>query len=167
MNLPICYYDIVDHPMLQEIKVVNKNNLGTPIMLYYDLSKLIGKEVKHFKRDIVNDEDRFRYIYRIKDFVLDANEPSKMLVIYSTVYPEYICENKTWARELSEFFSKVDKEKYPLSKEEYRFTRLLDIDLTINNNMKKENCMKRKIKWKWLKDDNDKSNVEEEDKNDK
>ena len=68
MKLPIYYYDIVDHPMLQEIKEVNKNNLDTPIMLYYDLSKLIGKEVKHFKRDIVNDEDRFRYIYKIKDF---------------------------------------------------------------------------------------------------
>ena len=64
MKLPIYYYDITDHPMMQEIKVVNKNNLGMSIMLYYDLSKLIGKEVKHFKRDIVNDEDRFRYIYR-------------------------------------------------------------------------------------------------------
>ena len=167
MKLPIYYYDIVDHPMLQEIKEVNKNNLDTPIMLYYDLSKLIGKEVKHFKRDIVNDEDRFRYIYRIKDFVLDANEPSKILVIYSTVYPDYICENKTWARELNDFFSKVDKEKYPYSKEEYRFTRLLDIDLNITNDTINEKRMKRKIKWKWLKDNNDEPNIEEEDKNDK
>ena len=167
MKLPIYYYDIVDHPMLQEIKEVNKNNLDTPIMLYYDLSKLIGKEVKHFKRDIVNDEDRFRYIYRIKDFVLDTNEPSKILVIYSTVYPDYICENKTWARELNDFFSKVDKEKYPYSKEEYRFTRLLDIDLNITNDTINEKRMKRKIKWKWLKDNNDKPNEEEEDKNDK
>ena len=166
MNLPTYYYDIVDHPMLQEIKVVNKNNLDTPIMFYYDLSKLIGKEVKHFKRDIVNDEDRFRYIYRIKDFVLDANELSKILVIYSTVYPDYICENKTWARELNEFFSKVDKEKYPYSKEEYRFTRLLNIDLTITSNMIDEKCMKRKIKWKWVKDNNDKL-TSDEDKNDK
>ena len=153
--------------MLQEIKVVNKNNLGTPIMLYYDLSKLIGKEVKHFKRDIVNDEDRFRYIYRIKDFVLDANDPSKIFVIYSTVYPDHICENATWARELGDFFSKVDKEKYPYSKEEYRFTRLLDIDLNITDDTINEKRMKRKIKWKWLKDDNDEPNIEEEDKNDK
>ena len=162
------FHKIINHQKVdKEIKVVNKNNLGTPIMLYYDLSKLIGKEVKHFKRDIVNDEDRFRYIYRIKDFVLDANEPSKILVIYSTVYSDYICENKTWARELGDFFSKVDKEKYPYSKEEYRFTRLLDIDLNITDDTINEKRMKRKIKWKWLKDDNDEPNIEEEDKNDK
>lgn len=152
MRLPIYYYDIVDHPMLQEIKEIDKINLNTTIY-FYNISKLIGKEVKHF---IANDEDILRYTYRIKDFVLDANNPSKILVIYSTVYPEYICENKTWARELSEFFSKVDKEKYPFSKEEYRFTRLLDIDLTITNNAINKKYMKRKIKWKWLKDDNDK-----------
>ena len=167
MNLPIYYYDIVDHPMLQEIKVVNKNNLGTPIMLYYDLSKLIGKEVKHFKRDIINDEDKLRYVYRIKDFVLDANDPSKTLVMYSTVYSDHICEYATWARELGDFFSKVDKEKYPYSKEEYRFTELLDIDLNITDDTINEKRMKRKIKWKWLKDDNDEPNIEEEDKNDK
>ena len=131
----------------------------------YELSNLIGTIVKHFKRDIVNDEDRLRYIYRIKDFVLDANEPSKILVIYSTIYPEYICENKIWARELCEFFSKVDKEKYPFSKEEYRFTRLLNIDLTITSNMIDEKHVKRKIKWKWLKDNN--KPTSEEDKNDK
>lgn len=147
MNLPIYYYDITDHPMLQEIKEVYKNKIGMPIMLYYNLSKLIGKEVKHFKRDIENDEDKFRYIYRIKDFILDANDPSKILVIYSTVYPDYICENKTWARELSEFFSKVDKEKYPYSKEEYRFTRLLNMEI--------------------VKDDNNEFTVKEENKNEK
>ena len=135
MNLPIYYYDLVDHPILKEIKEITKVNLNTTIP-FYNLSKLIGKEVKHFKRDIVNDEDRLRYIYRIDNFVLDAKEPSKILVIYSTVYPEYICENKTWARELSDFFSKVDKEKYPYSKEEYRFTRLLNFKLDIK--VKKE-----------------------------
>lgn len=152
MNLPIYYYDIADHPMLQEIKEIKKVNLNTKIY-FYNISKLIGKEVKHFKRDIIDDEDKLRYVYRIKDFVLDANDPSKILVIYSTAYPDYICENATWARELSEFFSKVDKEKYPYSKEEYRFTRLLDIDLTITSDTKNEKRIKRKIKWKWLKDD--------------
>ena len=124
MKLPILYYDLVNHPMLEEIKVLNTNSSKIPVYLYYDLSSLIGKRVKHFKRDIVNDENVLRYIYIIKDFVLDANDPAKILVIYSTVYPEYICENKTWARELREFFSKVDKEKYPYSKEEYRFIEL-------------------------------------------
>ena len=59
------------------------------------------------------------------------------------------------------------KEKYPYSEEEYKFTKLLNIDLTITNNSINEKRMKRKIKWKWLKDNNDKSNIEEEDKNDK
>lgn len=164
MNLPIPLYysDLTDHPMIQEIREINKDKNEVK----YELSNLIGTIVKHFKRDIVNDEDRLRYIYRIKDFVLDANEPSKILVIYSTIYPEYICENKIWARELCEFFSKVDKEKYPFSKEEYRFTRLLNIDLTITSNMIDEKRMKRKIKWKWLKDNNNKP-TSEEDKNDK
>ena len=166
MNLPIYYYDIVDHPMLQEIKEINKDKNEVK----YELSNLIGTIVKYFKRDIVSDEDRFRYIryiYKIKDFVLDANEPSKILVIYSTIYPNYICENKTWARELNDFFSKVDKEKYPYSEEEYRFTKLLNIDLTITNNSINEKYMKREIKWKWLKDDNDEPIIEEENKNDK
>lgn len=149
MNLPTYYYDIVDHPMIKEIKETTKINLNTKIP-YYNISKLIGKEVKHFKRDIVNDEDRLRYVYRIENFVLDANDPAKILVIYSTIYPDYICENKTWARELREFFSKVDKEKYPYSKEEYRFTRLLNIELTAINTIN-EKCTKREIKWNWLK----------------
>lgn len=153
MNLPIYYYNLIDHPMIKEIKETTKVNLNTTIT-FYNLSKLIGKEVKHFKKDIANDEDRLRYIYRIENFVLDAKEPSKILVIYSTVYPEYICENKTWARELSDFFSKVDKEKYPYSKEEYRFTRLLNFKLDIKTKKGYRNCTyKRKVKWKWLKDD--------------
>lgn len=147
MNLPIYYYDLVDHPMIKEIKETTKVNLNTTIP-FYNLSKLIGKEVKHIIRDIVNDEDRLRYIYRIDNFVLDAKEPSKILVIYSTVYPEYICENKTWARELSDFFSKVDKEKYPNSKEEYRFTRLLDMKLDIKVNKDDTNRWKIKTIFK-------------------
>ena len=123
MNLPAHYYDIIDHPMLKEIKETTKVNLNTSIP-FYNLSKLIGKEVKHFKRDIVSSEDVFKYVYKIDNFVLDAKEPSKIFVIYSTLYPDYIGENKTWARELSEFFSKVNKEKYLSSREEYRFTKL-------------------------------------------
>ena len=122
MKLPIYYNSIIDHPMIQKIKEINKDKNEEK----YEFYNLIGRRVKHFRRDIENDEDKLKYIYRIKDFVLDAKEPSKILVIYSTVYPEYICENKTWARELSEFFSKVDKEKYPSSREEYRFIEMTD-----------------------------------------
>lgn len=148
MNLPIPLYysNLTDHPMIQEIREINKDKNEVK----YELSNLIGTIVKHFKRDIVNDEDRLRYVYRIENFVLDANDPAKILVIYSTIYPDYICENKTWARELCEFFSKVDKEKYPYSKEEYRFTRLLNIELTAINTIN-EKCTKREIKWNWLK----------------
>ena len=59
------------------------------------------------------------------------------------------------------------KEKYPYSEEEYKFTKLLNIDLTITNNPINEKHMKREIKWKWLKDDNDEPITEEENKNDK
>ena len=135
MNLPPHYYNITDHPMLKEIREITKINLNLNIP-FYNISKLIGKEVKHFKRDFVNGDDVFKYVYKIENFVLDANDPMKILVIYSTIYPNYIGENKTWARELSEFFSKVDKEKYPSSREEYRFTRLLDMKLNIKANKK-------------------------------
>ena len=113
MKLPIYYYDIIVHPMIQEIKVVNKNNLDVPI-LYYDLSKLIGKEVKHFKRDIVNDEDRFRYIYRIKDFVLDANEPSKIKEFISNLEKSMEIN----AKKLVNKILGIEEEDEPISKKE-------------------------------------------------
>lgn len=55
---------------------------------------------------------------------MDANDPTKILVIYSTVYPENNYENTTWARELSEFFSEVDKEKYPNAKQKFRLEEI-------------------------------------------
>ena len=65
------------------------------------------------------------------------------------------CTDKTSAMALlNERFLKeqYDKEKYPYSKEEYRFTRLLNFKLDIKVKKGYRNCTyKRKIKWKWLK----------------
>lgn len=54
-----------------------------------------------------------------------SKNPEKQYVIFETVYPENTFtkseENKIWVREYDEFFSKVDKDKYSNTSQEYRF----------------------------------------------
>ena len=68
MKLPITLYysNLTDHPMIQEIREINKDTNE----VNYELSNLIGTIVKDFKRDIVNDKDRLKYIYIIKVLLL-------------------------------------------------------------------------------------------------
>lgn len=55
--------------------------------------------------------------YIVEDIGIDS-ETLEEKVIYRALYGD----NKLWIRPLKEFLSKVDKEKYPDVKEEYRFT---------------------------------------------
>lgn len=61
---------------------------------------------KHFKGDL----------YLVEDIAINT-ENGEDLVIYRALYDE--C--KLYARPLSMFLSKVDKEKYPNVKQRYRF----------------------------------------------
>lgn len=70
------------------------------------LRKQKGKLVKHFKGKI----------YMIMDFV-EHTETEEELVIYKAMYGDY----KKYARPIDMFISKVDKNKYPDCKQEYRF----------------------------------------------
>ena len=61
---------------------------------------------KHFKGNL----------YLVVD-IAEHTETGESMVIYRALY----AENKLYARPLSMFASKVDKEKYPDVKQEYRF----------------------------------------------
>lgn len=79
----------------------------------------LGDVVKHFKRDIENSSDKFKYVYVV---MCEAKhtETGEKLVVYGALYGE----NKVYARPYDMFYSKVDKKKYPDAKQEYRFEKL-------------------------------------------
>lgn len=74
----------------------------------------IGKLYRHFKGNI----------YKVIDIVYDSesnnDEELKRIVIYEAQYGEHL----RWARPYEMFASKVDKEKYPDIKQEYRFEKI-------------------------------------------
>ena len=58
--------------------------------------------------------------YIVVDVVKSADDPDKKLVIYQALYGD----GEKWARELTEFLSEVDHEKYPDVKQKYRFEEI-------------------------------------------
>lgn len=72
---------------------------------------------KHFKGNM----------YQIVDIAIDSETGSE-LVIYRALYAPFT----TYARELSMFMSKVDREKYPLATQEQRFELVVFDDATKN-----------------------------------
>lgn len=72
---------------------------------------------KHFKGNM----------YQIVDIAIDS-ETSSELVIYRALYAPFT----TYARELSMFMSKVDREKYPMATQEQRFELVVFDDATKN-----------------------------------
>lgn len=75
----------------------------------------IGDIVRHFKREFVSG-DSSEYLYKILAFASHTETKEKM-VVYQALYPPF----KTCARPYDMFMSKVDSEKYPDAKQEYRF----------------------------------------------
>ena len=77
----------------------------------------VGDVVQHFKRENVNPETA-EYLYRIMAFA-QHTENGERLVIYQGMYAPF----KICARPYEMFMSKVDKDKYPDVKQEYRFEK--------------------------------------------
>lgn len=74
--------------------------------------------VQNFKREMVEDGST-RYLYQILDVVYHS-ETQEKLVAYKALYAPY----DTWVRPYDMFMSKVDSEKYPDIKQEYRFEKV-------------------------------------------
>ena len=75
---------------------------------------VIGATYRHFKGNI----------YKVIDIVYDSESSSdkdlKKIVIYESLYGEHL----KWARPYDMFAGKVDKQKYPNIKQEYRFEKI-------------------------------------------
>jgi len=81
-----------------------------------------GDLVKHFKREKFwkADHDPGLYLYRILGFA-EHTETKEQLVIYQALYTLGDVQFGIYARPYDMFMSRVDKEKYPDVKQEYRF----------------------------------------------
>ena len=83
-----------------------------------------GDVVKHFKRETVSNENSMDYLYIVID-IATHTETKEKLVIYRALYKneEMGVNYGTYARPYDMFMSKVDKDKYPDIKQEYRFEK--------------------------------------------
>lgn len=89
-----------------------------PVKCSFDDSRIkVGDIVKHFKREWV-DEATSEYLYKVLAFA-SHTETGEGLVIYQGMYAPF----KICARPYDMFMSKVDREKYPDIKQEYRFEK--------------------------------------------
>ena len=80
-----------------------------------------GDIVQHFKRETLSEEDRARqvYLYEIVGLAVHSETREEMM-IYRALYGD----RRTYARPLDMFISKVDREKYPDIRQEYRFEKV-------------------------------------------
>lgn len=75
----------------------------------------VGSVVQHFKRVLLNRSNK-DYLYEVVAYCLNATN-DRECVIYRALYGN--CE--LFVRDLEDFNSQVDKEKYPDSIQEYKF----------------------------------------------
>ena len=86
-----------------------------------------GDIIKHFKYETLTDEQKAQniYVYRILEIAYHT-ETKEKLVVYQALYSNACMgiDFGVYARPYDMFMSKVDKEKYPNIKQEYRFEKL-------------------------------------------
>lgn len=86
-----------------------------------------GDIVKHFKRETADlNKNCCAYIYKVIGFAKHT-ETGETLVCYEALYSDNetgVSCGDMFARPYEMFISKVDKEKYPNIKQEYRFEKI-------------------------------------------
>ena len=78
----------------------------------------VGDIVQHFKREWVS-SDTSEYLYKVLAFA-QHTETGERLVIYQALYAPF----KVCARPYAMFMSEVDREKYPDTRQKYRFEKV-------------------------------------------
>lgn len=73
-----------------------------------------GKIYRHFKGK------KYKVLAIAYDSETNNDENMRKLVVYEALYGDH----KIWVRDYDMFLSKVDKEKYPEVKQEYRFEEI-------------------------------------------
>lgn len=71
----------------------------------------VGKKYRHFKGNL------YEVLLIAYDSESNNDEELKKVVVYKALYGD----GKIWVRDYDMFVSKVDKEKYPEVRQEYRF----------------------------------------------
>ena len=82
-----------------------------------------GDKVKHYKRELEPDPDTDKYTYEIIG-IGQNTENDEQYFIYKPLYESDHLKSDFYIRPISEFYEKVDKEKYPCVTQEYKFERL-------------------------------------------
>lgn len=80
-----------------------------------------GDIVQNFKRETTDLSDQ-RYLYQVLGIAVHS-ETGEQLMIYQALYPPF----GVWARPLEMFLGRVDKEKYPGIRQEYRFEKVKNL----------------------------------------
>lgn len=87
-----------------------------------DLGIIPGSIVKHFKHELLTEEDLIKdplkYTYTVICFAKDA-DTCEDYVVYVANYDN--STSKIWIRKAMEFFSEVDHNKYPTVKQKYKY----------------------------------------------
>ena len=77
--------------------------------------------VQHFKRETLskNDKEKNIYLYKIIG-IAEHTETKEKVVVYQSLYGDF----GMYVRPYEMFIGKVDKQKYPDIKQEYRFEKV-------------------------------------------
>lgn len=85
----------------------------------FEDSRDIGVVVSHFKRETVDIKERpDAYLYKILAFGIDTDTMEEKVVYQS------LENGRVWIRLREQFYSEVDKKKYPDITQKYRFEAL-------------------------------------------
>jgi len=99
---------------MQSVEVARDPRMDAQTRAAEYASKLCGHTFKHFKGNL----------YKVLEIGVDSETAELQVVYMSYNLKDLGGRHKIWIRPLDMFLSKVDKEKYPLVEQEYRFKQI-------------------------------------------